>query len=139
LLQVNNAQLQEDAQLKSSQLDQAVKIAATARQEADSLRKELGQPKKKLKEEEKEKVEAQAQKKEREDLLNKSTTALLGNFTVLPLNSFLLSFVGSLLLLLPFAEAADIPLDSVGKLPANSSANAISMAIESSGLARALL
>ncbi len=65
-----------------------MKIAATAHQEADSLRKELGQLKKKLKEEEKEKAEAQAQKKEREDLLHKSTTALLGNFTVLSSNSF---------------------------------------------------
>jgi hypothetical protein len=35
-----------------------MKIAATARQEADSLMKELGQLKKKLKEEEKDKIEA---------------------------------------------------------------------------------
>jgi uncharacterized protein YoxC len=60
LLQADNARLQEDAQSKSSQLDQAVKIVATARQEADSFRKELDQLKKKLKEEEKEKAEAQA-------------------------------------------------------------------------------
>jgi hypothetical protein len=57
-----------------------VKIGATARLEADALRKELGQLKKKLKEEEKEKAEAQAQRKEREDLLHKSTLALLGKF-----------------------------------------------------------
>ena len=42
LLQAENARLQQDAQSKSVQLDQAVKIAATARQEADSLKKELG-------------------------------------------------------------------------------------------------
>jgi hypothetical protein len=59
-----------------------VNIAATAHQDANSLRKELGQLKK---EEEKEKAEAQAQaqNKEREDLPHKSTMALLGNVTVL--------------------------------------------------------
>jgi predicted Holliday junction resolvase-like endonuclease len=71
-----------------------VKIAATIRQDANSLRKELGQLKKKLKEEE-EKAEAQAQKKEREDLLHKSTMALLGNVTVLSSNSFSFSFISS--------------------------------------------
>jgi hypothetical protein len=35
-LQADNARLQEDAQSKSSQLDQAVKKISTARQEADS-------------------------------------------------------------------------------------------------------
>jgi hypothetical protein len=139
LLQVDNAQLQEDAQLKSSQLDQAVKIAATARQEADSLRKELGQPKKKLKEKEKEKVEAQSQKKEKEDLLHKSTAALLGNFTAMSSNSFSFNFIGFLLLLLLLAEAADIPADSIGKLPADSATDAISMEIESGDLVRDLL
>ena len=82
LLQAENARLQQDIQSSFAQLDQAVKIAATARQDADSLRKELGQLKKKLKEEEKAKTEAQAQAKEKEELLRKSTTALLGNFIV---------------------------------------------------------
>ncbi|KAK1670537.1 hypothetical protein QYE76_058696 [Lolium multiflorum] len=98
LLQADNTRLQGDVLSKSSKLDQAVKIAATARQDAESLRKELGQLKKKLKEEEKEMAEAQAQKKEKEDLLHKSTMALLG------------------------------------KLPADSSVDAISLAIESSDL-----
>jgi hypothetical protein len=81
--------------LTTSKLNQAVKIAATARQDVNSLRKELGQLKKKLKEEEEnEKAEAQAQKKEREDLLHKSTMALLGNVIVLSSNSFLFSFIG---------------------------------------------
>jgi hypothetical protein len=62
-----------------------VKIVATARQNADSLKKELDQLKKKLKE--KEKAEAQAQRKEREDLLRKSTMALLGNATFPTSNS----------------------------------------------------
>ncbi|KAK1608553.1 hypothetical protein QYE76_032226 [Lolium multiflorum] len=87
----------ERSSYQTSQLDQAVKIVATARQDADSLRKELGQLKKKPKEEEKEKAEAQAQKKERKDLLHKSTMAVL--------------------------EAADIPINSVGKLPVDSSAD----------------
>jgi uncharacterized protein YgiM (DUF1202 family) len=55
-------------------------MATAARHNADSLKKELDQLTKKLKKEEKEKVEAQAQRKEREDLLHKSTMALLGTF-----------------------------------------------------------
>jgi septal ring factor EnvC (AmiA/AmiB activator) len=55
-------------------------MAVTARQNADSLKNELDQLKKKLKEAEKEKAKAQAQRKEREDLLHKSTLALLGKF-----------------------------------------------------------
>ncbi|KAM0856774.1 hypothetical protein ACQ4PT_048851 [Festuca glaucescens] len=113
LLQAENARLQQDIQSSFAQLDQAVKIAATAQQDADSLRKELGQLKKKLKEEEKAKTEAQAQVKEKEDLLFKSTTALLG--------------------------ATDIPVNSVGKLPADTAADAISLAIESGEFVRALL
>jgi membrane-associated HD superfamily phosphohydrolase len=93
LLQAKNARLQQDVQSSSAQLDETVKIAATARQEADSLRKELGQLKKKLKEEEKAKTEAQAQAKEKDDLLRKSTTALLGNFIVVSSNSFLFNFI----------------------------------------------
>ena len=89
LLQAENARLQQDAQSKSAQLDQAVKIAATARQEADSLKKELGQLKKKLKEEEKEKAEAQVQAKEKEDKLRNSIMALLGNFIAISSNFFL--------------------------------------------------
>ena len=72
-------------------LDQVVTMAATARQNAESLKKELDQLKKKLKEEEKEKAEAQAQRKEREDLLHRPTLALLGKFTVLSLNLFYLA------------------------------------------------
>jgi hypothetical protein len=101
------------------------------------VRKELGQLKEE--EKEKEKVEAQSQKKEKEDLLHKSTAALLGNFTAMSSNSFSFNFIGFLLLLLLLAEAADIPADSIGKLPADSFADAISMAIESGDLVRALL
>jgi regulator of replication initiation timing len=82
LLQAETTRLQQDVQSSSAQLDQAIRIATTARQEADSLKKELGQMMKKLKEEEKAKAEAQAQAKEKEDLLRSSITALLGNFIV---------------------------------------------------------
>ncbi|KAK1662227.1 hypothetical protein QYE76_050386 [Lolium multiflorum] len=107
-LEADKARLQEEVQSTSSKLDQAIKMAAAAHQNADSLKKELDQLKKKLKEEEKEKAEAQAQRKEREDLLHKST--------------------------LPLLEAANIPSGSVGKLPDGSSADAISLAIESGDL-----
>jgi hypothetical protein len=64
-------------------------MAATARQEDDMLKKELGQLKKKLKEEEKEKAEAQVQAKEKEDNLRNSVKALLGNFIAISSNFFL--------------------------------------------------
>ncbi|KAK1665691.1 hypothetical protein QYE76_053850 [Lolium multiflorum] len=112
-LQADKARLQEEVQSTSSKLDQAVTMAATARHNADSLKKELDQLKKKLKEREKEKAEAQSRRKEREDLLHNSTLALL--------------------------EVDNIPASSVGKLPDGSSADAISLAIESTDLIRAFL
>jgi hypothetical protein len=60
-------------------------MAATARQEETTLKKELGQ----LKEEEKEKVEAQIEVKEKEDNLRNSVKALLGNFIAISSNLFL--------------------------------------------------
>nr|XP_051230264.1 uncharacterized protein LOC127348217 [Lolium perenne] len=105
--------LQEEVESTSSNLDTAVKLAAAACQNADSLKKELDQRKKRLKEEEKENAESEAQRKEKEGLLHRSTLDLLG--------------------------AADIPAGPGGKLPDNSSADALSMAIESGDLVRALL
>ncbi|KAK1692312.1 hypothetical protein QYE76_009009 [Lolium multiflorum] len=112
-LEAENARLQQDAQSKSAQFDEAVKIAATARQEVDSLKKELGQLKKKLKEEEKQRAKAQVQTKEKEDKLRNSITALLG--------------------------AADIPLNYVGKLPVDTVVDDISLVIESGEIVQALL
>jgi hypothetical protein len=57
-LEFENTWLQMVAQSPSDQLDHAVKLAGTARKEADKLKKELNLLKMKLKEEEKEKVEA---------------------------------------------------------------------------------
>jgi chromosome segregation ATPase len=76
-LQADKTRLQKEVLSTTWKLDQAVKMAATAHQIADSLKKELDQLKRKLKEEEKEKAEAQAQRKEREDLLQKSTLPCL--------------------------------------------------------------
>ncbi|KAM0880055.1 hypothetical protein ACQ4PT_033840 [Festuca glaucescens] len=112
-LESENARLQRAAQSSSDQLDQAVKLVATARQEADKLKKELSQLKAKLKEEERERVEAQAQTREKEDNLRKATEALLG--------------------------AANIPVSCVRKLPVDSAPDAISFAVDSSELVQALL
>ncbi|KAK1677070.1 hypothetical protein QYE76_037922 [Lolium multiflorum] len=112
-LETDKIRLQGEVESTSSKLDNAVKMAAAAFQNADSLKKELDQLKKKLKEEEKERVESENQRKEREGLLRQSILALL--------------------------EAADIPASPGGKLPDNSSADALTMAIESGDLIRALL
>jgi hypothetical protein len=65
--------------------------------------------------------------------------ALLGKFTILSLNSFYLTSLAFNFRSLFSTEAADIPASSVGKLPADSFADALSLAIESSDLVRALL
>jgi predicted phage gp36 major capsid-like protein len=61
-------------------LDGAVKIAAEARQEVDSLKEELGKLKEKLKEEEASRLVAEARATEKDELLRQSSLALLGNF-----------------------------------------------------------
>ncbi|KAK1684930.1 hypothetical protein QYE76_045778 [Lolium multiflorum] len=88
-------------------------MTATARQEADKLKKELVQLKMKLKEEDKEKAEAQIQVKEKEDNLRNFVKALL--------------------------RAADIPANLVGKPPVDSAADAISFTVDSNELVRVLL
>jgi predicted transcriptional regulator len=92
-LEADKARLQEEVHSTSSKLDQAVKMAATAHQNADSLKRELDQLKKRLKEEDKEKAEAKVQRKKREDLLRQSTLALVGNFYCLIIESTLLNFI----------------------------------------------
>jgi chromosome segregation ATPase len=79
-LEADKVRLQEEVESTSSKLDNAVKMAAAAHQNADSLKKELDQLKKKLKEEEKERAEAEAHRKENEGLLRQSILALLSNF-----------------------------------------------------------
>jgi predicted Zn-dependent peptidase len=103
------------------------------------LKKKLGHLKKKLKEEEKAKAEAQVQTKEKEDLLRNSITSLLGNFIPISSNFLLFSFIYFLLLLSLFAGDADIPADTVSKPPADSAADAISLAVDSGKLVQVLL
>jgi chromosome segregation ATPase len=87
-LEADKIRLQEEVESTSSKLGNAVKLAAAARRNAYSLKKELEQLKKKLKEEEREKAESEAQRKEKEGLLRQSTLALLDIFNALSLDLF---------------------------------------------------
>jgi vacuolar-type H+-ATPase subunit I/STV1 len=78
-LEADKVQLQKEVESSSSKLDGAVKIAAEARQEVDSLKEELGRLKKKLKEEEALRLAAEAWATEKDELLRQSSLALLGN------------------------------------------------------------
>ncbi|KAK1641569.1 hypothetical protein QYE76_059374 [Lolium multiflorum] len=69
-LEANNIRLQEEVKSSSSKLDGAIKKAAMARQEVDSLKEELGKLKERLKEEE-------TRAAEKDELLRQSSLALL--------------------------------------------------------------
>ncbi|KAK1667454.1 hypothetical protein QYE76_055613 [Lolium multiflorum] len=71
-LEADKIRLQEEARSSSSKLDGAIKKAAVARQEVDSLKEELNKLKERLKEEE-------ARAAEKDELLRQSALALLGN------------------------------------------------------------
>ncbi|KAK1647494.1 hypothetical protein QYE76_065299 [Lolium multiflorum] len=105
-LEADKIRLQEEVKSSSSKLDGAIKKAATARQEVDSLKEELGKLKERLKEEE-------ARAAEKDELLRQSSLALL--------------------------EAANIPDAALDKVPNNSPANGVSMALASHQLTRELL
>ncbi|KAK1694161.1 hypothetical protein QYE76_010858 [Lolium multiflorum] len=98
-LEADKVRLQEEAKSTSSKLDGAIKKAAIARQEVDSLKEELNKLKEKLKEE-----EARSAKR---------------------MNSFV--------------KAASIPATALDKVPNNSPANGVSMALASHQLTRELL
>ncbi|KAK1650574.1 hypothetical protein QYE76_068379 [Lolium multiflorum] len=70
-LEADNVRLQEEVKSSSSKLDGAIKKAAIARQEVDSLKEELGKLKERLKEEE-------TRVAEKDELLQQSSLALLG-------------------------------------------------------------
>lgn len=70
-LEADNVRLQEEVKSSSSKLDGAIKKAATARQEVDSLKEELSKLRERLKEEE-------ARAAEKDELLRQSALALLG-------------------------------------------------------------
>nr|XP_051216542.1 uncharacterized protein LOC127334161 [Lolium perenne] len=93
-LEANKAQQQKEAKSSSSKLEGAIKIAAEARQEVDSLKEELEGLKKRLKDEEASRLAAEARALEKDDLLRQSSLALL--------------------------KAADIPVEALDKLPNNS-------------------
>jgi chromosome segregation ATPase len=78
-LEADKALLQKEVKSSSSKFDGAVKIAAAARQEVDSLKEELGKLKEKLKEEEASRLAAEAWATKKDELLNQSSLALLGN------------------------------------------------------------
>ncbi|KAK1627796.1 hypothetical protein QYE76_002111 [Lolium multiflorum] len=112
-LENDKNRLQKEVESSSSKLEGAIKIAAEARQKAESLKDELERLKKKLKDEETSRLVVEAQMNEKDDLLRQSVLALL--------------------------KDADIPAEALDKLPNNSPANALSLALESHKLVQALL
>ncbi|KAK1665917.1 hypothetical protein QYE76_054076 [Lolium multiflorum] len=78
-LEADKARLQKEVKSTSSKLDNAIKMAAEARQNADSLKGELEKLKNKLNDEEASKLAAEAQRNEKDDLLRQSVLALLNN------------------------------------------------------------
>nr|XP_051191023.1 uncharacterized protein LOC127304374 [Lolium perenne] len=112
-LEADKAQLQKEVKSSSSKLEGAIKIAAEARQEVDSLKEELEGLKRRLKDEEASRLAAEAWAIEKDDLLRQSSLALL--------------------------KAADIPVEALDKLPDNSPANALSMTLASHRLTQDLL
>nr|XP_051230677.1 uncharacterized protein LOC127348824 [Lolium perenne] len=112
-LEADKARLQEEVKSSSLKLDGAVKIAAEAHQEVDSLKVELGKLKEKLKEEEASRLVAEARAAEKDEVLRQSSLTLL--------------------------EAANIPADALDRVPNNSPANAMSMILASHQLTRELL
>ncbi|KAK1693731.1 hypothetical protein QYE76_010428 [Lolium multiflorum] len=112
-LEVDKAQLQKEVKSSSSKLEGAIKMAAEARQEVDSLKEELEGLKRRLKDEEASRLTAEARVIEKDDLLRQSSLALL--------------------------KADDIPVEALDKLPNNSPANALSMTLASHHLVEDLL
>jgi chromosome segregation ATPase len=80
-LEAEKVRLQEEAKSSSSKLDGAIKKAAIARQEVDSLKDELSKLKDRLREEE-------ARVAEKDDLLRQSALTLLGKIFHISLITF---------------------------------------------------
>ncbi|KAK1613405.1 hypothetical protein QYE76_037078 [Lolium multiflorum] len=112
-LEADKVRLQKEVESSSSKLDGAVKIAAAARQEIDSLKEELAKLKGKLKEEEASRPMAEARAAEKDEVLRQSSLALL--------------------------EATNIPVDTLERVPNNSPANAVSTILASHQLTQELL
>ncbi|KAK1608414.1 hypothetical protein QYE76_032087 [Lolium multiflorum] len=112
-LEADKARLQKEVEPTSSKLENAIKMAAEARQNADSLTEELDKIKSKLKDEEASKLAAEAEKNDKDGLLHQSVLALI--------------------------KAADISADTLGKLPDDSPIDVLTLALESNKLIQALL
>ncbi|KAK1692759.1 hypothetical protein QYE76_009456 [Lolium multiflorum] len=82
-LEAEKVQLQKEVKSSSLKLDGAVKIAAEAHQEIDSLKEELGKLREKLREEEATRLAAEARAAEKDELLRQSSLALLESSSAL--------------------------------------------------------
>ena len=114
-LEADKARLQKEVKSTSSKLEGAIKIAAEARQEVDSLKEELEELKKRLKGEEASRLAVEAWAIEKDDLLRQSSLALLSNTLsafLLTIASQIQSFVNKLLL---FRSSQRLPI-SLSKL-----------------------
>jgi len=114
-LEADKARLQKEVKSTSSKLEGAIKIAAEARQEVDSLKEELEELKKRLKGEEASRLAVEAWAIEKDDLLRQSSLALLSNTLsafLLTIASQIQSFVNELLL---FRSSQRLPI-SLSKL-----------------------
>jgi uncharacterized protein YdcH (DUF465 family) len=78
-LEADKARLLKEVESTSSKLENAIKMAAEARQNADSLTEELDKIKSKLKDEEASKLAAEAEKNDKDGLLHQSVLALISN------------------------------------------------------------
>ena len=100
-MEADKARLQKEVKSTSSKLEGAIKIAAEARQEVDSLKEELEELKRRLKDEEASRLAVEAWAIEKDDLLRQSSLALLSNTLsafLLTIASQIQSFVNKLLL-----------------------------------------
>jgi hypothetical protein len=110
-LETDKARLQKDIESSSSTLEGAIKIAAEARQNADSLKDELEKLKRKLRDNETSRLAAEAQMNEKDDLLRQSVLALLSNSHLAFFSSFPLSiqFIVNKLFLFVFCRSCQYP------------------------------
>ncbi|KAK1611779.1 hypothetical protein QYE76_035452 [Lolium multiflorum] len=142
-LEVDKAQLQKEVESSSSKLEGTIKIAPEARTEIDTLKEELEELKRRLKDEEAARLTAEARAMEKDDLLRQSSLALLSNPLFVP---FLIiafanidSFVNVFLHASFFSGAADIPVEALDEVPNNSPSNTLSMTLASHQLLQELL
>jgi hypothetical protein len=99
-LEVDKAQLQKEVESSSSKLEGAIKIVVEARAEINALKGELGELKRRLKDEETARLTAEARAMEKDDLLRQSSLALLSNPLFVRFSIFFLQTL--ILLLMPF-------------------------------------